>query len=108
MKKNVPQHAVLAFLIVAMTPPPALAAFIDQPVEVAPDMNADGVMDRVVVVPDPESTNVDLSIYLSAGEGKLDPARKPTFHRQGFALDWRLLAVESNGRGSLGIVTGCG
>ena len=71
-------------------------------------MDDDGIMDRVVVVPDPESTNVDLSIYLGAGDGKLDPSRKPTFRRQGLALDWPLLAVEGKGKGSLVIVSGCG
>ena len=59
-------------------------------------------------MPDPESTNVDLSIYLGVGDGKLDPSRKPAFRRQGFVLDWPLLAVESKGKGSLVIVSGCG
>jgi hypothetical protein len=106
--KNAVQGAVFTFIIV-MTSAPALAVgFIHQPVEVSLDMDDDGIMDRVVVVPDPESTNADLSFYLGAGDGKLDPSRKPTFRKEGMELDWPLLAVERKGKGSLVITSGCG
>jgi hypothetical protein len=60
------------------------------------------------VVPDPESTSIDLSIYLGVGYGKLAPWGKPSFQRQGFALGWPLLAVEKKGNDSLVITSGCG
>jgi hypothetical protein len=108
--KRVLQHTVLTSLIAftAAAAPALAVGFIDQPVEISLDMDDDGTMDRVVVVPDPESTNVDLSIYLGTGDGKLDPSRTPTFRRQGMVLDWPLLAVESKAKGSVVIVSGCG
>ena len=108
MKKASQRIAFACIVLFAFFPAPAFAAFIDQPVELSLDMDDDGTMDRVAVVPDPESTNIDLSIYLGVGDGKLDPSRKPAFRRQGFALDWPLLAVESKGKGSLVIASGCG
>jgi len=55
------------------------------------DIDRDGKMDRAVMV------DADLSIYLAAGDEKLDPARKPSFLKKGLATA-RVLAVESRGK----------
>ena len=103
------QRIAFAWLVIfALIPVHAFAAFIDQPVEISLDMDDDGTADRVVIVPDPESTDIDLSIYLGVGYGKLAPWGKPSFQRPGFPLDWPLLAVEKKGTGSLVITSGCG
>jgi hypothetical protein len=106
--KNFSHCIVFAFLIAIVSVPALAAGFIDQPVEISLDMDDDGIMDRAVIVPDPESTDVDLSFYLGAADGKLDPSRRPTFRKEGLALDWPLLAIESKGQGSLVVVSGCG
>jgi hypothetical protein len=107
--RNVSQRIAFACLVIfAFIPVHALAAFIDQPVELTLDMDDDGTADRAVIVPDPESTDIDLSIYLGVGYGKLAPWGKPSFQRQGFPLDWPLLAVERKGKASLVITSGCG
>ncbi|ESX97280.1 hypothetical protein X754_01835 [Mesorhizobium sp. LNJC403B00] len=51
----------------------------EPPFEVTLDMDNDGRMDRAVIAADSDSGLADLSIYLAAGEGKLDPSRKPDF-----------------------------
>jgi hypothetical protein len=77
----------------------------EPPFEVALDMDNDGRMDRAVIAQDPDSGQADLSIYLAAGEGKLDPSRKPSFVKMALTED-RILALESKGKGSL-VVTSC-
>jgi hypothetical protein len=106
--RNFVQIAVFSSVIVMASAAALAAGFIEQPVEISLDMDDDGIMDRAVIVPDPESTDADLSFYLGAGNGKLDPSRKPNFRKEGLALDWPLLAVERKGNGSLVIVSGCG
>ena len=108
MKKASQCIAFACLVLYAAVLLPAFAAFIDQPVELSLDMDDDGTADRVVVVPDPESTDIDLSIYLGGGYGKLAPWSKPSFQRQGFELDWPLLAVEKKGNDALVITSGCG
>lgn len=81
----------------------------EPPFEVTLDMDNDGRMDRAAIAADPDSGLADLSIYLAAGEGKLDPSRKPDFVKKALTQD-RILGLESKGKGSLAVTScfGCG
>lgn len=83
----------------------AACAQDEPPFEVALDMGNDGQIDRAVIAADPDSGLAELSLYLAAGEGKLDPSRKPDFVKKALTED-RILALESKGNGSL-VVTSC-
>jgi hypothetical protein len=64
-------------------------------------------MDRAVLVEDPASGAADLSIYLAVGAEKLDRSRKPTFLKRKLTTA-RILRFESDGKGSLIVMSGCG
>ena len=99
MRKASQRFAFAWLVIFALIPVHVFAAFIDQPVEISLDMDDDGTADRVVIVPDPESTDIDLSIYLGVGYGKLAPWGKPTFQRQVFRWTGRCLPSRKSARG---------
>ncbi|RJT39935.1 hypothetical protein D3227_11090 [Mesorhizobium waimense] len=77
----------------------------EAPFEVALDIDSDGQMDRVVIAQGADNRLADLTIYLAAGDGKLDPSRKPDFMKKALTED-RILALESKGKGSL-VITSC-
>ncbi|ANT50452.1 hypothetical protein A6B35_11200 [Mesorhizobium amorphae CCNWGS0123] len=77
----------------------------EPPFEVALDIDADGQMDRAVIAQDADNGQAELSIYLAAGEGKLDPSRKPDFVKKSLTEE-RILALESKGKESL-VITSC-
>jgi hypothetical protein len=77
----------------------------EPPFEITLDMDNDGRIDRAVITTNPDDGSADLSLYLAAGEGKLDPARKPDFVKKALTED-RVLALEEKGKGSL-VVTSC-
>ncbi|CAN7409286.1 hypothetical protein LJR234_002762 [Mesorhizobium amorphae] len=77
----------------------------EPPFEVALDIDSDGQMDRAMIAQDTDNGQAELSIYLAAGDGKLDPSRKPSFVKKSLTED-RILALESKGKGSL-VVTSC-
>jgi hypothetical protein len=88
----------------AAVPMPACAQD-EPPFEITLDMDNDGQIDRAVITTNPDDGSADLSLYLAAGEGKLDPARKPDFVKKALTED-RILGLESKGKGSL-VVTSC-
>lgn len=75
--------------------------------EVTLDIDNDGKMDRAVLVRHPKSRHGDLTIYLDAGTGTLDPSRKPAIVKTNLT-DARINGFESKGKGSLVITYGCG
>ncbi|CAN7399758.1 hypothetical protein [Mesorhizobium sp. LjNodule214] len=95
--------------IVAFAPIPMSALAQNEPTEppfeVALDIDSDGRMDRAVIAQDADNGQAELSIFLAAGEGKLDPSRQPDFIKKALTED-RILALESKGKGSL-VITSC-
>ncbi len=83
----------------------AACAQDEPPFEVTLDMDNDGQADRAMITTKPDDGSADLSLYLAAGGGKLDPARKPDFVKNALTQD-RVLALEDKGKGSL-VVTSC-
>jgi hypothetical protein len=79
----------------------------DAPYEVTLDMDNDGKLDRVVIVRDAAHGLADLSIYLNAGDRRLDPSLKPTFIKKALTVDG-VLWVESKPQGALALTYGCG
>jgi hypothetical protein len=77
----------------------------EPPFEITLDMDNDGQIDRAVITTNPDDGSADLSLYLAAGEGKLDPARKPDFVKKALTEE-RILGLESRGKGSL-VITSC-
>jgi hypothetical protein len=75
--------------------------------EVALDIDHDGKPDRAVLVEDPTSGVGDLYIYLAAGAEKFDPSRKPAILKKELTTA-RILRFESNAKGSLIVMSGCG
>jgi hypothetical protein len=71
------------------------------------DIDNDGKPDHAALVRNHETRNLDLSIYLGLGEGKLDLSRKPTFAKKDLASGL-VLDFAAKGKGSLVITTGCG
>src|SRR5262245_38372190 len=63
------------------------------------DMDRDGTMDRAVLDTDPDAGVADLSIYLGAGEGALDPSRKPTLFKNDMGVGGAV-SFEGNDKGS--------
>jgi hypothetical protein len=88
----------------AAVPMPACAQD-EPPFEITLDMDNDGQIDRAVITTNPDDGSADLSLYLAAGEGKLDPARKPDFVKKALTEE-RILGLESKGKGSL-VITSC-
>jgi hypothetical protein len=79
----------------------------DGRLEVALDMDRDGKSDRAVLVSDPDNGTADLSIYLAAGDGALDPSRQPTLFKNDMPAEG-IVSMEGNDKGSLLITYGCG
>lgn len=77
------------------------------PYEITLDIDHDGKMDRAISVEAPSNGNGDLSIYLGTGAEKNDPTRKPAIVKKDLATA-RILQVESDGKGSLIVMSGCG
>ena len=106
--KTASHLAALSWMVALATiPMSALAESepTEPPFEVALDIDSDGQMDRAVIAQDTDNGQAELSIYLAAGDGKLDPSRKPSFVKKALTED-RILALESKGKGSL-VVTSC-
>jgi hypothetical protein len=97
--------AALPWIAVFAAAPMAARAQDEPPFEITLDMNNDGQIDRAMITTNPDDGSADLSLYLAAGEGKLDPARKPDFVKKALTED-RVLALEEKGKGSL-VVTSC-
>jgi hypothetical protein len=97
--------AVLPWIAALVAVPMAVRAQDEPPFEVTLDIDNDGQIDRAMITTNPEDESADLSLYLAAGEGKLDPARKPDFVKKALTED-RVLALEEKGKGSL-VVTSC-
>ncbi|MGX5846344.1 hypothetical protein ACWGTO_04625 [Mesorhizobium sp. PL10] len=102
-------HLAVLPWIVALAAIPMATHAQDEPLDELPfevtlDMDNDGRTDRAVIAQDPDNGQADLSIYLAAGEGKLDPSRKPSFVKKALTED-RILGLESRGKGSLAIIS---
>jgi hypothetical protein len=96
--------------VLAMIPGYALAEDSSPPkppYEVRLDFDNDGKMDRAVLVEDPTTGTADLSIYLAAGGDPLEPSGKPAILKKSLTAD-HILRFESNGKGSLIVMSGCG
>lgn len=104
-------------LLAAVAVSPALAQTKDDDyvvLDAALDMNGDGKTDRAVLSGGQgRLNNKDLAIYLDAGEGPIDPARKPSFFRKGLA-DGTVAFLEAKGnkrgknKSSFAVQFGCG
>jgi hypothetical protein len=114
------QRAALQFAVVlAMAPIGARAegepsmenpcemTVLKQRCEIALDIDRDGRMNRAVLVRHPTGPSADLSIYLAAGDDKIDPARKPAISREDLASG-AVMQLGASGRGSLTVGYGCG
>jgi hypothetical protein len=104
--------AFAAAMLAALAPVPSPVCaenqpFVDARFEATLDMDLDGVMDRAVTVEDPDSGQIDLHIYLAAGEGSLEPSRVPTLIKKGIAA-YPVLSLEGDGKGALILTSGCG
>lgn len=97
--------AALPWIVAVATAPTAARAQDEPSLEVSLDTDNDGQTDRAVIAQDTNSGQADLSIYLAAGDGRLDPSRKPSFVKKALTED-RILALESKGKGSL-VITSC-
>ena len=97
--------AALPWIAALVAVPMAVRAQEGPPFEITLDMDNDGRIDRAVITTNPDDGSADLSLYLAAGAGKLDPARKPDFVKKALTED-RVLALEEKGKGSL-VVTSC-
>ncbi|MER8430203.1 hypothetical protein [Mesorhizobium caraganae] len=97
--------AALPWIVAVATAPTAARAQDEPPFEVSLDLDNDGQTDRAVIAQDTNSGQADLSIYLAASEGRLDPSRKPSLVKKALTED-RILALESKGKGSL-VITSC-
>ena len=109
--KTAIRYAALSW-IVALALVPAYARAQDKPplkppYEVTLDIDHDGKMDRAVLVEDPATGNGDLYIYLGTGAEKFDPTRKPAIVKKTLTAA-RILRFESDGKGSLIVMSGCG
>ena len=82
--------------------------FLDRPAEVLLDIDRDGRMDRALLVRDAKAETVDLSIYLDDGQNAADLSRPPALLKKNLPFEGLLLALESQGEGSLILTYGCG
>lgn len=98
--------AVAASPALAQSSPPADYVVLD----VALDFDGDGKTDRAVLSGgEGRLNNKDLSIWLDAGDGPIDPARKPTFFRKDLADGTvAFLEVKGKNKSSLAVQFGCG
>lgn len=106
---------LLAALLATVAASPARAQTPVTPddyvvLDVALDIDGDGKMDRAVLSGgDGRLFNKDLAIYLDAGPGPIDAARKPTFFRKGIADGTvAFLEVAGKNKSSLKLQYGCG
>jgi hypothetical protein len=110
MKTMARQAALIASLALAIASRPVFAD-ADPPkdgnYEAIIDLDQDGKMDRAVVTQQPGGGQADLAIYLSAGNGPLDPSSPPTFLKRNLTAQ-RILALGDAGKGSLIVQYGCG
>ncbi len=97
--------AALPWIAALAAAPISACAQDEPPFEITLDMDNDGQVDRAMITTKPDDGSADLSLYLAAGNGKLDPARKPDFVKKTLTED-RVLALEDKGKGSL-VVTSC-
>jgi len=103
-----------AACLIALVLAPALAqaqTALDDYVflDVALDMDGDGKTDRAVLSGgNGRLFNKDLSIYLDAGEGPIDPARQPSFSRKGLADGTVAFLEVGKNKSSLKVQYGCG
>jgi hypothetical protein len=110
MKKMAQQTALICGLVSTIA---ANSAFADSDppkdgaYEATLDLDQDGKMDRAIVTQDPGDGQADLAIYLSAGNGPLDPALRPTLFKKSLTAQ-RILAVGGAGEGTLIVKYGCG
>ncbi|QKD04939.1 hypothetical protein [Mesorhizobium loti] len=102
--KTALHHAALPWLVALVAVPAPAFAESAPAFELKLDIDQDGKMDRAVVMQAPGGS-ADLTIYLAAGEEKLDPSRRPDFVRKGLTED-RVTDLESKGKGSL-VITSC-
>lgn len=80
---------------------------LEGPFEVTLDIDHDGRLDRAVLVRHPDWALADLSIYLGFGEGKLDPAARPTFLKTGLTAEG-IVQLDGDENGTLLLTYGCG
>lgn len=110
MNTAFPYAALTCIVAIAMIPACALAENtrpVKSPYEITLDIDHDGKMDRAILVEDPSNGNGDLPIYLGTGAEKFDPTRKPAIVKKDLTTA-RILQVESDGKGSLIVMSGCG
>jgi hypothetical protein len=110
MKATMRRAALIANLALALASRPALADAgppKDGNFEVILDLDYDGKMDKAIITQPPGGGPADLAIYLSAGNGPLDPSRPPTFVKKNLTAQ-RVLALGDAGKGTLIVQYGCG
>jgi hypothetical protein len=104
------QAALISSLALAIASRPVLAD-ADPPkegsYEAILDLDQDGKMDKAIVTQQPGGGPADLAIYLSVGNGPLDPSRQPTLFKKTLTAQ-RVLALSGAGKGSLIVQYGCG
>ena len=61
---------------------PCEMTVLKQRCEIALDIDRDGRTDRAVLVRHPTGSSADLSIYMAAGDEKIDLSRKPAISRK--------------------------
>ncbi len=76
------------------------------PRDITLDIDRDGKPDRALLI-DTEGGSADLYIYLGAGDGLLDPSRKPDVLKKSLTASL-VHTFEANKKGSLVIMYGCG
>ena len=110
MKMTLRQTALICGLALTIAP---RAAFADADApkegtyEATLDLDQDGKMDKAILAQQAGGGPADLAIYLSAGNGPLDPSRQPTFLKKNLTAQ-RILALDGASKGSLIVQYGCG
>jgi hypothetical protein len=92
-------------LAAALVAQPAFAQ--ESTFEAILDMDRDGVKDRAVLELDPDNGLSDLSIYLGAGETKLDGTARPAIVKRGLETG-TIVSIDGNDAGWLLLRYGCG
>src|SRR5450432_2846450 len=110
MRMMLRQTALICGLALTIAPGAAFADAApprDGTYEATLDLDQDGKMDKAIVAQQPGGGPADLAIYLSAGDGPLDPSRQPTLLKKNLTAQ-RILALDSAGKGLLMVKYGCG
>ena len=101
---------LLCAAVLATTSPRAHAGdevtWRNLPRDITLDIDRDGNPDRALLI-DAEGGTADLYIYLGAGDGLLDPSRKPDILKKSLTASL-VHTFEANTKGSLVIMYGCG